>query len=37
MFGFWCRCEGSEDQAMVDSAAVRLMVPVKFWLCSMGG
>ncbi len=36
MFGRWRRGEGSEDQAIIDSAAVRLMVPVKFWSCSMG-
>ena len=29
MFGRWHRGEGLEAQAMVDSAAVRLMVPVK--------
>ena len=37
MFGRWRRGEGSEVQAIVDSAAVRLMVPVKFRSCSMVG
>lgn len=36
MFGRWRRGEGSEVQAIVDSAAVRLIVPVKYWSCSMG-
>ena len=36
MLGFWQRREGSEAQAMDDSGAVRLILPVKFWSCSMG-
>ena len=31
MFGFRRRGEGSEVQAIVDSAAVRLILPVKCW------
>ena len=37
MLGRRASCELSSVQVIVESVAVRLIFPVKFWSCSIGG